>query len=1023
MKRFCAAIFGMSIIAALLSAGPATAADSTVTGTVSNGTTTVTSGMVAYYATCEDFDQYNPAGTDSFSAGSYSVTVPDGTYRVYIYPDPGYGAVAAWHNGKESCDDADLVNVSGNGTANLVTRAGFNVSGTITSTNGAVGTADITFYASCRAYRNRKPAASSYFDTTYTLTVPAGTYYALISPNPGTGAIDSWHDAKTNCTDAQAITVNGNVAGKTLHALPGVQLAGSVTSARGAINNASIQFYSTCEDYQDNNESGMTYATSGHYNIMLPADTYFVRIGVFNTPDGALTSWHNAATSCADATAITVSGVNDVEHLIARSAVAVTGTVIRAGGGPLTGGTVAFFENCRAYDGGRSAGGGNINSSGQYTANVPTGTYLVHIYPEGDNGVLPSWHNGTRDCDKATAVSVPGSVARDLVAATGYVVTGSVGSSAGTVQDGNVTFFADCDASVVGSASIESGTYTASLPAGTYRVYIEPEDEQAAVASWHNAKATCENSDLVTVGGNRTLDLVARGAGRVTGAVSSANGTVESGTISFFATCDDYVAREPAAQTWFSSSQYALSVPNGTYRVRVYPDSDEAAIDSWHHATSACEQATVVTVNGNTNVNVVAETGTHLTGAVTSSSGAVTSGTALFFDSCQSYQDWNAIGYAQIRKGQYSAWLAPGTYLARIQPAVDNAAQSWHNAKNSCASADVVTVSGSSTSQTLVASPGVDVTGLVTKGGKPIAYGNVAFYATCQDFLAGQPSGSASIDDGLYTLTVAPGSYRVRITVGGRDGEKYSWHASTGTCGSATPVSVSGSTTANLQARTTLTISGTVSGPGGPLDWGWVEFYATCQDYLEGNLTAFAQMEQGTYTIGLPNGSFLARVHPYTGAATSWHNAAENCGSATAIPVIAAGAHNLVAARGAVVTGSISSSAGPVSYAGVEFFNTCRDYSLHEQAGSARTTKGVFSLNIVPGTYRVLIYPAKGTGARQSWHAAKVSCETADLVTITGDGQLALVALPKTAHPHHLRPLPARRRSCPARPSRNRRRG
>ncbi len=59
----------------------------------------------------------------------------------------------------------------------------------------------------------------------------------------------------------------------------------------------------------------------------------------------------------------------------------------------------------------------------------------------------------------------------------------------------------------------------------------------------------------------------------------------------------------------------------------------------------------------------------------------------------------------------------------------------------------------------------------------------------------------------------------------------------------------------------------------------------------------------------------------------------------------------------------------------------------------------MFSLNIVTGTYRVLIHPGKGTGARESWHAARVSCETADLVTITGDGQSAPVALPKTARP------------------------
>ena len=188
-----------------------------------------------------------------------------------------------------------------------------------------------------------------------------------------------------------------------------------------------------------------------------------------------------------------------------------------------------------------------------------------------------------------------------------------------------------------------------------------------------------------------------------------------------------------------------------------------------------------------------------------------------------------------------------------------------------------------------------------------------------------------------------------------------------------------------------------MSGPSGQLGWGWLEFFATCQDYLDGNPTAFAQIDAGAYSIGVPDGSYLVRVHPYSGAAISWHNAATGCGSATAITVSGPGTHNIVAARGAVVTGSVSSSAGPVKSAHVEFFTDCQAYYHDEAAASGQTTKGTYSLNIVPGTYRVLVHPGKGTGARESWHAAKATCETADLVTITGDAQVELVALPKYA--------------------------
>ncbi len=1001
MKRFYAATFGISVIAAMLtSATPANAVGSIVTGSVSNGTSSVASGTVEYYATCDDFDGYNPADVGALTVGLYAVEVPDGTYRVRITPDAGQGAVDSWHNAKTTCDDADLVTVSGNGTRNLVARAGFNVTGALTSPNGGVSGGELSFYTSCRAYRNHKATASVQFSGGfYMITVPAGTYYALIEPSDGSGAVRSWHEAQSTCSSATPVVINGHTVGMALRTVAGVNLSGTIRSSWGPVTNGVLEFYATCEDYQDNNTVGQTYPSSGTYGITLPAGTYRVRYTAFTSSDGALTSWHNASADCAGATAITVSGSpGDTENLIARAGALVAGTVTRTGGGTLTGGSVSFYENCRAADGGRSVAFSWIQNDGSYFAAMPPGTYVVEISPDDDDGALRSFHNGVTACQQATVVTVSaGMGTHDVVAAPGYVLTGSVSSSRGPVQDGYVYFQTDCDGDTVASATIDSGRYTASLPAGTYVARIEPYDSHDAVASWHNAKASCETASRITVNGNASVDLVTSSASHVTGHPTSANGPIGYGTVYFYATCDDYTTEESVAASSVMDGEYSTTIPNGTYRVLIEPYLESTAVKSWHHAAPSCEQAQGVTVTGDGTIDPVAATGTHLTGAVTSSSGTVSSGSVFFYPSCQAYQDWEASGAGQIRKGQYSTWLPAGTYRVRIQPDTDTAATSWHNAKNGCAIADVITVGGASMSQGLVASAGVDVTGLVTKGGQPVSFGSAVFYATCQDFLADQPSGEAMIEDGYYTLTLAPGSYRVLISVMGRNGEKYSWHSATGTCAGATPITVSGSTTANLVARTTSTVTGSVSSPIGLLANGWLEFYATCQDYQDRNAAAFAPFEVGEYTAGLPDGTYLARIYPYGGAAVSWHNAATGCATATAITVAGTGTHNVVAARGALITGGISSSAGPVKEAGVEFFTDCQAFYRSEHAGSGHATKGVYSLFILPGTYRVLIRPNKGTGARESWHAAKATCETADLVTVTGDGQINLVALPKTA--------------------------
>ncbi len=208
--------------------------------------------------------------------------------------------------------------------------------------------------------------------------------------------------------------------------------------------------------------------------------------------------------------------------------------------------------------------------------------------------------------------------------------------------------------------------------------------------------------------------------------------------------------------------------------------------------------------------------------------------------------------------------------------------------------------------------------------------------------------------------------------------------------------SVSGPTQLDLITRPTSFISGTVSGPSGLVEDGYVQFFETCTDYQQDNPVAEQSYEDGAYEACLPDGTFLARIVPYQNdVARSWHNAKNSCEQATAITISGSATRNLVAAGGSLVSGTVSSTAGLVKGGDLAFYPTCDDERFKREAGTARIRSNGYSLHIVPGTYRVEIDPHSGFGAKFSWHSAKASCAGATVVTVTGDGTLNIVASAK----------------------------
>ncbi len=807
MKRIIAAIFGLTIAAAVLTAPPAMAADVQVAGYVINQEGIyIKKGELAFYASCQDFENGNPVATVQFDnpVPLYQVTLPTGLYLVRIAPEPGSFGLTSWNAGSLTCEGAAAIDVKPGSTFHDVTaRNGTLTQGGVESDRGdGVSIGDVSFYASCKDFRNFEPAGSAMIDNAaYQVTLPAGTYRALIEPGSGQGSTVSWHNAKLSCAAADVITVpeisfsQGAPLPFTadLKSLGVTEVSGTADSPKGSILYGDIQFYASCDAYQDGNPIASAPIDNGTYSAEVPAGTYRVRIVPFDT-SGALKSWHDNAANCATSSAVTINpDPSQTLALHALAGVVLTGSVTSSNGS-VTSGSIDFYKTCsgRSYF--------TSIDNGSYTVVVPSGNYRAFISADTGTGAVNSWHSNAQSCADAQVVDAAANGTRNLVAKAGFAVSGTVSGSKGSIADGSVTFFRTCDdansGDSVGSSSLNAGVYNTNLPNGTYRAFIEPDRGQGALESWHNAAMSCEQAATVTVNGPTTANLTAVAGSNVTGSVSNGSGQLSDGNVWFYADCEADEEGDLVARGDFDPN-YSLTVPNGTYRVLITPSSAQQAVDSWHSAKPSCDQATPVTVSGDGTINLVATRGAQIGGDVTSSAGPVAEGSIEFYTDCEAFKNENPTSRVKISSGTYSLTVPNGSYRVRIYTkGSGDPAFSWHSAKNTCAEANVVNVTGDNSNVDIVAKLGSPVEGIVTRNGTLVRFGDVSFYATCNDFLSGQEAARGSIVDGFYTTALLDGTYYARIRQSAGFGVSYSWHNAAGSCALASQASVSGPTPA-----------------------------------------------------------------------------------------------------------------------------------------------------------------------------------------------------------------------------------
>lgn len=381
------------------------------------------------------------------------------------------------------------------------------------------------------------------------------------------------------------------------------------------------------------------------------------------------------------------------------------------------------------------------------------------------------------------------------VSAADVTVDGAVTSAKGPVTKGTVYFFASCQDyaanTAAGVATITSGRYSASIPAGTYLARIEPRGGYHAAKSWHSAAMTCEAATSITVTANTTVDLLAAAMVTLQGTVRSADGPVTSGRLTFFADC---ASASVSAEDTNLTDGFNVEVAPGSYRVKI----NNAGAYSWHSAKNTCSQATAISATTDATLELVAAVTRTITVKASSANGPVTTATVSLYNDCSQVTEnvWSAPAIALMTNGSTTITLAAGTYVARIDPAGGQGALlSWHAAKARCEDATPVTIQSNDT-LSLTATPDNNVSGSVTTKKGPVAKGYLAFFTSCQAFeQSSNPQFVISFEGGTFRGTVQDGSYVVRIS---NFAAGDSWHSGAVSCAQATPVTVSGLTTLAL---------------------------------------------------------------------------------------------------------------------------------------------------------------------------------------------------------------------------------
>ncbi len=309
----------------------------------------------------------------------------------------------------------------------------------------------------------------------------------------------------------------------------------------------------------------------GSYTLPVPSGTYCIRVP---NVQGFLPMHYQNELNWEDATPVTVSAPGEtsgIDFVLQRAAYIAGHVYENDGATPIEGASLdaAVFGPDWEW-----AASDQTEADGSYRLTVPAGTYKV--FCREVPGWLNQYYDGVASDDQATPVTAIGgqeTTGIDFILEPAATISGHVYREDGTTPLAGVGVSAidtTTDEWIGGPLSSGDGSYSISVPAGSYRVWAQRE---GWVGEYYDDAHTYEDAAVITVvapGETSGIDFALREAtATITGHVYDEAGAtpIAGATVTALEYSTDYAVGW--AQTE-SDGSYILPVPPGTFRVSAW---------------------------------------------------------------------------------------------------------------------------------------------------------------------------------------------------------------------------------------------------------------------------------------------------------------------------------------------------------------------------------------------------------------------------------------------------------------------
>jgi hypothetical protein len=482
LRRLTSVLAGTALVAAglALTTAPAHAADTVVSGNVTDALGNPVAGFVSVYRQQPD-NSYVFEDSVGANFGHFDLTLPDGTYK---FEYGTYTNVREWYLDKTDMTTADPVVVAG---GSPVALAAWTVEQPII-TGAVVGpTGNPVRNAGVYAY----DAATKAFES-YAQTDDKGNFALRVGTDPvkvqfqGGAFATEWYSDKPSFATADSVTgtPTGAYIGVTTLVAGGV-ITGRVTNDAGVpLEMIRVQAEVGAVEVSDHTDKNGVYVIDN-----LDPGTYAV---YFDDQLGEyIGEHHDNTTDIAKSTPVDV-GVNQVVTVNAAltprpaepaTSVEATGTVKDDLGAPVVGAIVQAVTTPGATGERQVVETTRSNRSGVYVLDeldkvAGENQFKLFGYADvqGDDnafGLFGRWHGGQQSYDRAAVLTTtpPTPVGADIVLARAGGIAGSVTGVAGLPFGGYATAISSDGTFQDGTGTETDHTFEMrSLPAGTYKV-------------------------------------------------------------------------------------------------------------------------------------------------------------------------------------------------------------------------------------------------------------------------------------------------------------------------------------------------------------------------------------------------------------------------------------------------------------------------------------------------------------------------------------------------------------------------